>query len=384
MTRPTVAEVDLSAIVHNLRALRSLSGPSVKTIAVVKADAYGLGAAPICRALAQENVDMFAVALLEEAVALRDADVEGRIIILGAPFPQEAAEIVAFGFEPVVSDMAMARSLDAAARKHGTRVPAHLKFDTGMRRLGFPWERGREVASEVAALSGLRLVGAMTHFPSADERDSAEFTREQMRTFRSIRDQLMETGITIPTWHAANSAGVLWFPESHLDAVRPGLSLYGTYPSRDLPPPVELRQALTLKTRIAQVRDVPEGSTVSYGRTFRADRPSRIAVLPIGYADGFSRMNSNRGQVLVHGRRTPVVGRVCMDLTMVDVTDLPKAAPGDEVVLYGSQGQERISIEEVANRVGTIGHDVLTAISRRVPRAYVDSGGGSSGGAPTR
>jgi len=384
MTRPTVAEVDLSAIVHNLQALRSLTGPSVRTIAVVKADAYGLGAVQVCRTLAGAGVDAFAVALLEEAAALRDAGVRARILVFGALFPQEAEEFVSLRLEPAVSDLAMARALDAAARRQGVRLPVHLVVDTGMGRLGFPPGRALSGAGEIARLEGLRLEGAMTHFPSAGERAGDKFTREQIGRLLSLKERLKEEGMRVPLWHAANSAGVLWFPESHLDAVRPGLALYGCRPSRELACPVALRPALSLKTRIAQVREVPEGGTLSYGRTFRAERASRIAVLPVGYADGFSRMNSNRGEVLVRGRRVPVVGRVCMDMTLVDVTDLPEACEGDEVVVYGQQGGECVSIEEVAERTSTVPHNVLTAISRRVPRVYRSDPGGSTGGPPIR
>jgi alanine racemase len=278
--------------------------------------------------------------------------------------------------------MAMAHALDAAARKRGAKAAAHVKLDTGMGRIGIPASRAEQAADTFAKLDGIRLVGGMTHFPAADNAD--EFTREQVRACLAVKQRLSERGLSIPMWHAANSAGVLWFPESHLDAVRPGISLYGAYPAANRARPVELRPALTLKTHIAQVRDVPPGGTVSYGRTFRAARPSRIAVLPIGYADGFSRQNSNRGQVLVRGRRVPVVGRVCMDLTLADVTDIPDATAGDPVVLYGRQGQEQIRLEDVANLLGTVPQDVMTAISRRVPRAYVDSSAGASGGAPTR
>ena len=371
MQRPTFAEINLAAIGHNLRALRSLIGLGVEVIAVVKADAYGHGAAPVCRVLAAEGVKCFAVATLEEAVALRDSGIPGRLLILGALFSEQAAEVVALGFETVVGEMAFARRLDEEARKRGTQAAVHLKFDTGMGRIGFPVAQASGIARAVAALPGLRIEAAMTHFASADDPKADDFTREQIGAFRKIREETRAAGLRVPMWHAANSPGTLWHPDAHLDAIRPGLALYGARSSLRPGCPVKLRQAMTFKTKIALVRDVPAGATVGYGRTFRASRASRIAVLPVGYADGFSRFHSNRGWVLIHCRRAPVVGRVCMDLTMADVTDIADATVGDDAVLYGRQGTEEISIAEVADILGTAAQDVMTSVSARVPRVYL-------------
>ena len=371
MARPTVAEIDLNAILHNLKALRSLTKPDVSVIAVVKGDGYGHGAVEVGRVLASAGVRRFAVAMLEEAIILRDAHVPGDILIMGASSPDDAAEIVRHGFEPVVSDMSFAHALDREARAQRRRVSVHLKFDTGMGRIGFPAANALDFAKQAAALPGIGIVGAMTHFPSADDPAEDDFTRHQIAEFGRIRQSLRASGIEIPLWHAANSAGVLAYPESHFNAIRPGLALYGNYPAPAMNRPVALKQAITFRTRIAQVRPMPEGATVSYGRTFRTERPSRIAVLPLGYADGYSRLLSNRGHVLIRGRRVPVVGRVCMDLTMADVTGLPDARPGDEVVLYGRQGDEMISIEEIAQSTDAVPQVVMTALSARVPRRYV-------------
>lgn len=384
MQRPTFAQIDLPAVAHNLRALRSLLDPDVEVIGVVKADAYGHGAVPVSRALAAEGVKRFGVAIPEEAITLHEAKVPGRFLILGLFFPDQAEEIVARGFEAVIGDMASAHRLDEEARRLGRRATVHLDFDTGMGRLGFPPERAVEITAALAGLGGLRIEGAMTHFPSADDPAAAEFTRGQARALGSIREQLDAAGIHIPLWHAANSAGVLWFPEAHLNAVRPGIALYGGSPGNSIACPVELRQVMTFKTTVAHVREVPAGGTISYGRTFRVTRPSRVAVLPVGYADGFSRGFSNQGHVLVHGRRAPVLGRVCMDITLVDVTDIPQARAGDEVVLYGRQGSEEISINYIAHTFDTIPHTVMTAVSARVPRVYSARDRGSTGGAPTR
>jgi alanine racemase len=374
MPRPTIAEIDLSAIRDNLRAIRSLIGPAVEIIGMVKADAYGHGAAAVARTLAAEGVKRFGVALVEEGAALREAGIPGEMLVLGALLPEQAEEIVAHRLEAALSDMDFARRLDEVSRRRrGRPVGVHVKLDTGMGRLGFPPERALAVMGELAGMRGLRLAGAMTHFASADE-GGAEFTRGQIAAFLKIREAVAAAGIRAPLWHAANSAGILLHPESHLDAVRPGLALYGGIPAAQVPPPTKLRPAMTLKTRIVLVRDFPAGATLGYGRTFRTARASRIAALPIGYADGFSRANSNRGQALVRGRRAPIVGRVSMDTVQVDVTDAPGVEAGDEVVLYGRQGEAEISIVEAAEMLGTIPYELMTALTARVPRVCVQRG----------
>jgi alanine racemase len=368
--RPTIAEIDLSAVRDNVRAIRSLIGPTVEIIGMVKANAYGHGAIAVGRILAAEGVRRFGVAMIEEGVALREAGIPGEILVLGALLPEQAPEIVEQGFEPALSDMNFARRLDEVSRRRAARpIGVHVKLDTGMGRLGFPLERALDVFCELSGLRGLRLVGALTHFPAADE-GGEDFTRAQIAAFLKIREAVSAAGIQVPLWHAANSAGLLLHPESRLDAVRPGLALYGGIPAEQLPPQVKLRQAMTLKTRIVLVRDFPAGATLGYGRTFRTARASRIAALPIGYADGFSRANSNRGQALVRGRRAPIVGRVSMDTILVDVTDAAGAETGDEVVLYGRQGEAEVSIAEAAGTLGTIPYELMTGLTARVPRIW--------------
>lgn len=375
MPRPTIAEIDLSAVRDNLRAIRSLIGPAVEIIGMVKADAYGHGAAAVARTLAAEGVKRFGVALVEEGAALREAGIPGEMLVLGALLPEQAPEIVEHRFEAALSDMDFARRLDeVSCRRRGRPIGVHVKLDTGMGRLGFPLGRALEVIRELAGMRGLRLAGVMTHFASADEGGGADFTRGQIAAFLKIREAAAAAGIRAPLWHAANSAGILRHPESRLDAVRPGLALYGGIPAAQVAPPTKLRPAMTLKTRIALVRDFPAGATLGYGRTFRTARASRIAALPIGYADGFSRANSNRGQALVRGRRAPIVGRVSMDAVLVDVTDAPGAETGDEVVLYGRQGEAEISIVEAAETLGTIPYELMTSLTARVPRVCVRRG----------
>ena len=254
MQNPTGAEIDLGALAHNLRALRSLLAPGVEIIGVVKADAYGHGSVPVSRALAAEGVKRFAVATLDEAVTLQDAGIPGRILILGARFAEEVPEIVERRFETVVTDMNLARRLDAEARSRERQAAVHVKFDTGMGRIGFPAHEALDVCRSVAQLLGLKMKGIMTHFASADESASDDFTREQICAFTQIRRDVQASGLQIPLWHAANSAGILWHPDSHFNTVRPGLSLYGTYQRQDGVRPIQLRQVMRLQTRIALLR----------------------------------------------------------------------------------------------------------------------------------
>ena len=325
---------------------------------------------PVAEALAGRGVKRFAVALAEEAVQLRDAGIVGRILVLGYPTVDDAEEIVGRGFEIVASSLRQIECFGSVARKMGKYVVVHLKFDTGMGRVGFTPGEALEVAEAVSRFGNVRVEGVMTHLASAEEDSDIAFTREQVADFCALKAGLEAAGFRIPLWHAANSAGIMYYPESHFSAVRPGIVLYGCYPSSEMSRPLELRQALTFKTRILRIREMPTGATISYGRTYRTVRPSRIALLPVGYADGFSRRLSNCGQVLVRGRRAPVVGRVCMDMTLVDVTEIPGVCEGDEVVIYGSQDGETISVEDVSITLDTSPHTLLTAIGKRVPRTY--------------
>jgi len=367
---PTVAEIDLAAIVHNFVSLRELTPAGTVVIAVVKADAYGHGAVPVSRALAEHGARYFAVACVGEAVELDEAGVNGRVLVMGAPVSGDAEEIVARQFECVVSSLDQAEHLHATARQRHVQIGIHVMFDTGMGRVGFAAADHLEVMHALQKMKTLRIEGVMTHLPSSDEEEGVEFTRAQLARFRAIKAELEAAGFEAPLWHAANTAGVVGFPEAHCNAIRPGIGLYGCYPSQDMPQPLALRQAMTWKTAIARLRNMPADATVSYGRTWRAERPSRIALLSVGYADGYDRRLSNRGEVLVRGRRAPVVGRVCMDMTMVDVTDIPDASEGDEVVLLGAQGEDAISIGEMAGVLNTIPHVVITGIGKRVPRTY--------------
>lgn len=369
----TEAVIDLDAISANLGAIRNLLPPGVAVLAVVKANAYGHGGIEASRALVAAGADALGVAYVEEGILLRRAGIRTPMLVMG-PTPPEAAEaFLQYRLIPTISDLALAERLSNLATPAGRTVDVHLKVDTGMARLGVSPGEALAYAAKLARLPGLRLEGLMSHFAAAEADDLAP-TRDQLVRFREVDRALRAAGIVVARRHLANSAGLLALPEAHLDLVRPGLLLYGYAPSPRFASRLALRPALTLRTRIAALRDVPRGQGVSYGHTFVAPRDLRVATLPVGYADGVSRALSNRGQVLVRGRRVPILGRVCMDMTLVDVSAIPEAALGDEAVLIGRQGEEVITADDVAAAAGTISYEVLAGVGPRIPRAYVGAG----------
>jgi len=362
--RPTVAEVDLGALVHNLETLQSIVSPA-RVVAVVKADGYGHGAAMVASTLEAAGADAFAVAIVEEGLELRSAGVRRPILVLGGVGPAAAREALRAGLTPVVYDPAQIGVLAAAAG--GAPVAVHLKIDTGMSRLGVDGRHLDELVGELERSPSVEVAGVLTHLACADAPDPGP-TEAQLALFDAALEALRAAGIDPGLRHAAASAGAIRFPEARLDLVRLGISLYGALGGLGLLP------ILRVRTTVLQVREVPEGTAVGYGATFVTRRPSRIATLAMGYADGLSRLLSNRGEVLVHGRRAPITGNVCMDMTMADVTEIPDVAAGDEVVVLGAQGDEQITADEVAERCGTISYEVLTSLSRRVPRVYTPPG----------
>jgi len=372
VVRPTHAEIDLSAIAANVALACRLAGPETRVMAVVKADAYGHGAVPVARVALAAGATWLGVAIPEEAVPLRAAGIASRILVLGPVAPEQAELVADHDLEQCVCDPAQAEALDRAARARGRVLALHLKVDTGMGRVGLRPREVRGVAEKIRALPSVRLAGLMTHFADA-EAEEPGFAREQLARFAdAARDLPAVPQGGMPLRHAANSAALLFLPESRLDLVRPGIMLYGYHPRgpRGGPEP-PLRPALRLRTAISQIRDVARGESVSYGRTFVAPRDLRVATLPVGYADGCGRLLSNRGQVLIRGQRVPIVGRVCMDMTMVDVSGLPDVRVGDEAVLIGRQGADEITADEVAELQGTISYEILCRIGPRVPRIYL-------------
>ena len=368
--RPTRAEVDLSAIQENVRQAVRLAG-AAQVMAVVKADAYGHGVVPVARTALSAGAAWLGVAVPEEGVLLRQAGLSCPILVLG-PTPPEQADISAeHGLDQCVSDAAQILPLNEAGRTHERTIAVHLKVDTGMGRVGIPPAEAAAIAERILAAPALRLAGLMTHLAEAEGEDLA-FTAGQLARFREAARAVQAIRGLRPLLHAANSAGLLYHPAARLDLVRPGIMLYGC-PPRGTPQPDDppLRPALRFRTAVSQVKTVPAGTRLSYGRTFVTRRQTRVATLPVGYADGFWRALSNAGVVLIQGRRVPIVGRVCMDMTLVDATEIPEVRPGDEAVLIGRQGDAEITADEVAAQLGTISYEVLCRIGPRVPRTYL-------------
>jgi alanine racemase len=374
--RPTWAEIDLDALAANLQTVRRVAGPEVKVMVVVKADAYGHGAVACARRLALAGADWFGVALPEEGVELRRAGVEQPILCLEGFWTGQAELCLRHKLVPVVSRLDVAEAFARAARAAGVVADVHVKIDTGMGRLGVRHEAAGEFACALKQLKHLRVDGLMTHFAAADEPERAYFTAEQMARFRAACAMFRACGHSPAYEDMANSAAAFAYAAARGQMVRPGGVLYGLW--RDVLPPdadgTALRPVLAWRTRIMLLKWIEAGETLGYGCTFTAARRTRVATLPVGYADGYSRALSNRGRVLVRGHSAPVVGRVSMDLTMVDVTDVPGVAQDDSVTLLGADGTHELPAEELARTVGTISYEITCGISRRVPRYYLNGG----------
>ena len=367
---PTRLIIALDAIRHNLALIRRATGPRPRILAVVKANAYGHGALQVARTALEAGAAWCGVATLPEAIALRVGGIRAPILVLGFTPGALAREVIAHDLRVNVYDLAVAREFARAARAADTVIKAHVKLDTGMGRLGVTPAGARGFLETLQTLDGLVVEGAFTHFSSSES--DPEKTREQNRLFIEATH-----GFTLLR-HACNSAGTLGFPEAHHDMVRPGLALYGMSPwAPDAPPPQiealvgQLRPALRWRSEIASLKTLPDGALVGYNGRYRCDGERRVAVIPVGYGDGMRRTPSNAGHVLVRGVRAPILGTVCMDQCMLDVTHIPDATLGDEVVLLGSQGAERLTADEIAARTGTINYEVTTALLARAERVYL-------------
>lgn len=373
-TRRTWAEIDLDALGHNFREIQSRLQPGVKICCVIKADGYGHGAVALAREYESLGADWFAVSNIEEAEELRRAGIRRPILILGYTPPACAGKLAAYGISQAVLGLEYARQLSREATAQGVSVKVHIKVDTGMSRIGFfyqdPQRDGKalEEMKEACRLPGLSPEGIFTHFAVADEGGNGEeFTRRQFANFTGAIRYLEERGISFSIRHCANSAAIGEYPEFQLDMVRPGIIQYGLLPSYVLRAPMALRPVMTLKSVLSLVKKVEPGTAVSYGCTFRAESPSVIGTIPVGYADGYRRTLSGRACVLVRGKRAPILGRVCMDQMMVDLTDIPEAKAGEEVILFG----EGLPVDELARLENTINYELVCDVNRRVPRVYV-------------
>ncbi len=369
--------VDLDALRANFLAIRQHVGPGVRVMAVVKSDAYGHGLVPVAQALARAGADTFGVAEVEEGVQLRQAGIAGEIVVLlGAPLLWSHEAIVENGLSPVVFDRHIPAALAERALAMGQQVGVHLKIDTGMGRLGVMPAQVGDLVREIERMKGVRLKGVMSHFPMADASDG-EPTLAQCSRFQAVVDQVPGLARSGVARHIANSAALLRYPETWLDMVRPGISLYGCYPARHLvwPELPRLTPALSFRGMVLQVKEVAAGTGISYGHTHVTRRPTRLAVLSVGYDDGYSRRLSDRAEVLIAGQRAPVLGRICMNACLADITGLNQVRPGDEVVLIGRQGAAEITADEVAGWLGTINYEVLCQVGSRNQRVYREAGG---------
>jgi alanine racemase len=377
--RPVWAEISLQAILHNLRAIRKQVGASRKILAVVKSNAYGLGAVPVAKALQKAGTEWFGVTCANEGVELREAGIRKRILILTGFWPGEEKRLIQNNLTPTVTRVDDLGHLERSAKTAGgkSRVRFHLKINTGMNRLGIAANEVDSFARTLAACKHIELEGTFTHFASAED-FTAQQTNEQERVFLACLARLRALGVSPGIVHMANSGAICGRPSTWADMVRPGAILYGYYQSFDPPQKkqevmgqVALHPCLSLRARIISLRNVPVGEGVGYAARFVTKRPSRIAVINAGYADGVVRALTNRGWALVRGRRAPLVGTISMDLTTLDLTDVPEAVLGDVVTIYGKDGEAAIEVSEVAHQIGTVTSDLLCALGRRVPKFYV-------------
>ena len=370
--RPTLCFVDHHALRWNLRQIREKVGSKVKILAMVKANAYGHGAAAIAKTLAEAGADAFGVATLEEGIELRHCGIRTPVLVLAGAYSDQLADFLAHSLTPAVHDLGRLKALEESVKKRGTTLNVHLKIDTGMGRLGLVAAECDSWIGELKKLRALNIEGVFSHFSHAESVEG-DYTRKQLEIFNLIVARLRTENIRPDLVHLANSAATITLPPAYFEMVRPGIMLYGIYPSPAMAADISLKPVLEWKTKILQLKKVPVGSSISYGETFIAKRESDIATLPIGYADGYPRLLSNRGEVLVGGQRASVAGRVCMELTMVDVTDIRNVKQGDEVVLLGRQGDAEISADQIAAWANTISYEILTSISARVPRIHQNS-----------
>ncbi|NLX01071.1 MAG: alanine racemase [Syntrophomonadaceae bacterium] len=367
--RPTWAEIDLAAIKHNLAAIKKAAG-NAGIMAMVKANAYGHGMLEVSRICCQEKVDFFGVASLDEALTLKQEIRDIPILVLGYIPSSDALTVVAEDIRPCIFTIESARVMSQAAVRLNRLAYLHIKLDTGMGRIGFlPDNKSLELLREIAGLPGIKIEGIFTHLAEADSEDSS-FTQEQIKTFTGFVNQLEERGVNIPLKHCSNSAALINFPEAHFDMVRAGILLYGLFPSPQTKPgKIDVIPVMTLKSRVSYVKTLPVGHSISYNRSYCCRRDTRVATIPIGYADGYSRLLSNRAQALVNGKLVPLVGNVCMDMCMFDVSGVGEVKEGDEVILFG-RPEDGVTADNLAQAMGTINYEVVSALGSRVPRIY--------------
>lgn len=372
--RPTWAEIDLNNLEHNMKEIAKLC-KGKEIIAVLKADAYGHGALDVARTLINGGTTKLGVAVITEALELRDSGIDTPIVILGYTPLSFAKELIRNDIEQTVYTYECAAELSKETQSLNKRVKIHVAVDTGMGRIGFlPTEQGLDEIEALSKLPNVDIEAIFTHFATADEADKS-YTLEQIEKFNWFCDTLEKRGVNVGKKHIANSAAIIDMPDVYFDGVRPGILLYGYYPSYEVNrEKLDLKRVLTLKANISYVKTLPKGEYISYGRRFHTERESIIATIPIGYADGYSRQMLNKAKVIINGQLAPVVGSICMDQCMVDVTDIGQVKEGDEVILLGEQNGVKFDAEDMAEIIGTISYEVICMISKRVPRVYIRDG----------
>ena len=370
------ANIDLSAIMHNMEAMHQNIDPDTKIMAVIKADGYGHGAVPIAKEI--EHLDYvygYAAATVEEGMILRNNGIQKPILILGYIFPDQYEEVIRAEICPSVFTLEMAEELSAAAQKVGKDCRMHFAVDTGMSRIGYQvTEEAADEMAQIAKLPHMIVEGIFTHFAKADEYDKT-FTKEQIQKFRKMIAMMEDRGVSIPVKHCSNSAGIVELPDFNMDAVRAGITIYGLYPSDEVKQDIiSLKPAMALKSFITYIKEIGPGTEVSYGGTFKAEKAMRIATVSAGYGDGYPRNLSGKGEVLIHGKRAKILGRICMDQFMVDLSGIPEAEEGDPVTLVGRDGDQEITMEDLAEISGGFHYEIPCLIGKRVPRRYVKNG----------
>jgi alanine racemase len=365
------AIIDLSAVAYNLRQVKKLVGPRTRIMGIVKSDAYGHGLVPVAKTLEQSQVDCLGVAHLQEAIQLRKNGVRLPVIVMcGVQGRDESRLAVEKDLTPVIFDLTGAETLDQESLRMGSKTPVHLKIDTGMGRLGIPHTEAGPFIQRIKTFEHLYPEALTSHLSSAHEKES-EFTEKQIKNFSDAIETGRSLGLGLPLNNLANSAGIMAHETSHFSMVRPGIMLYGGLPSRDFTLPVRLRPAMAFKAQILQVRDLPDQTPISYGRTYYTRGPRRLAIISAGYGDGLPRSMSNLGSVLLRGKKVPIVGTICMNLTICDTTDIGEIRPGEEVIFLGSQGEETITGEDIAKQAGTISYEIFCSIGQRNKKEYL-------------
>lgn len=369
------AEINIDYIEDNLKAIKDYIGHDKEVMVVIKADGYGHGAIPIARHLYEAGINSIGVATLNEAIALRDYGIDIPIVVLGYSPEEEYNLLVDYEIIQTVYKYSMAKGISDVAAQTGKIAKIHIKIDTGMTRLGFyPNDKTVDILVQIQNLPNLDIEGIFTHFAKADDKDNS-FTKEQIKIFNQFIVKLKANGIVIPKIHASNSAGLIAYKEAHFDIVRAGIALYGLYPSDQIDISVlELKPSLSLKSNIIFLKEVESGVPISYGGTYITSEKCKIATIPVGYGDGYPRSLSSKGRVIIRGQYAPIVGRICMDQFMVDVTYIDNVCEGDEAVLIGSQGDKRVSVEEIASIDGTINYEIVCQLGKRIPRVYYKNG----------